>query len=237
MKKTPIAKFESVIDSAFDKAKAGAELLIENELSLIKCILIKHETAVLEVMKELHDRATAAEAKCAELDRKLWATEESSANQYNRAEVAESRLEAEKIVRRQDINVLVSNLRASQERCSELGRKLKDVAEGYWPSYTKFMELKLTREEESKNAALANMVEAKDIANEAAKLTKQWQQRAEAAEADHKEVVAWAADMLVYLDVESESLPESEYKIYEEGYDKTVAGLTDALRALKEVKS
>ncbi len=32
MKKTPIAKFESVIDNAFDKAKAGAELLIENEL-------------------------------------------------------------------------------------------------------------------------------------------------------------------------------------------------------------
>lgn len=91
MKITPISKFESVIDSAFDKAKAGAELLIENELSLIKCILIKHETAVLEVMKELHDRATAAEAKCVE-----WLKENGRGGWIddlrNRAEAAESAL-------------------------------------------------------------------------------------------------------------------------------------------------
>lgn len=44
--------------------------------------------------------------------------------------------------------------------------------------------------------------------------------------------VDWARDLLVLLDVEVESLPEDEYKIYEDSYDKTISGLTGAIRAL-----
>lgn len=58
----------------------------------------------------------------------------------------------------------------------------------------------------------------------------QYRERAKAAEQRCAQIEAWANDLLVYLDVEVESLPENEYKIYEEGYDKTIAGLQAALR-------
>jgi hypothetical protein len=43
---------------------------------------------------------------------------------------------------------------------------------------------------------------------------------------------ALGADLIVLLDVEVESLPENEYKIYEEAYDKTLEEFTQAIRAL-----
>jgi len=59
---------EKQIVLAVDKIEACAEVMIETPLHMIKCILMKHEKAVLEVMKELHERAKAAEAKCAALE-------------------------------------------------------------------------------------------------------------------------------------------------------------------------
>jgi hypothetical protein len=38
-----------------DQVSAAANVMIETPLELIKCILLKHETAVIEVMKELHE--------------------------------------------------------------------------------------------------------------------------------------------------------------------------------------
>lgn len=54
MKKLPAAQTKS-ITNAKDQVKAAANVMIETPLELIKCILLKHETAVIEVMKELHD--------------------------------------------------------------------------------------------------------------------------------------------------------------------------------------
>lgn len=50
-----------------------------------------------------------------------------------------------------------------------------------------------------------------------------------------KSVIDWARDLLVYLNVDVESLPENEYNIYEEGYDKTVAGLEATIAAAESV--
>jgi len=54
MKKLTAAQTKS-ITNAKDQVKAAANVMIETPLELIKCILLKHETAVIEVMKELHD--------------------------------------------------------------------------------------------------------------------------------------------------------------------------------------
>lgn len=54
MKELTAAQTKSIIN-AKDRVKAAANVMIETPLELIKCILLKHETAVIEVMKELHD--------------------------------------------------------------------------------------------------------------------------------------------------------------------------------------
>ena len=54
MKELTAAQTKS-ITNAKDQVKAAANVMIETPLELIKCILLKHETAVIEVMKELHD--------------------------------------------------------------------------------------------------------------------------------------------------------------------------------------
>ena len=51
--------------SAEDKIAAGAELMIETPMHLIRCILLKHEKAVLEVAKELYDGREDAIRRCA----------------------------------------------------------------------------------------------------------------------------------------------------------------------------
>lgn len=51
-----MAKFNKKnVENAPDKIKAGAEEMIKAPMWLIEQILLKHEKAVLEVMKELHD--------------------------------------------------------------------------------------------------------------------------------------------------------------------------------------
>ena len=44
-----------------------------------------------------------------------------------------------------------------------------------------------------------------------------------------QDVAQWATEMLIYLDIDYNDLPPDEFKIYEEGYDKTEAGLRKAL--------
>lgn len=98
--------------------------------------------------------------------------------------------------------------------------------------------------EKTRNRTLVNAAVLSDQRSEAAEerlqstnielnYERQWRkeadQRATDLQARLTEVSAWAADLLVYLDVEVESLPEAEYKIYEEGYDKTIAGLQAAI--------
>jgi hypothetical protein len=54
-----MAKFNKKnVENAPDKIKAGAEEMIKAPMWLIEQILLKHEKAVLEVMKELHDENT-----------------------------------------------------------------------------------------------------------------------------------------------------------------------------------
>jgi hypothetical protein len=48
--------------AADDKIAEGARQMVETPMWFIEKILIKHETAVLEVMKELHDRIHVLEA-------------------------------------------------------------------------------------------------------------------------------------------------------------------------------
>ena len=51
-----MAKFNKKnVENAPDKIKAGAEEMIKAPMWLIEQILLKHEKAVLEVMKEMHD--------------------------------------------------------------------------------------------------------------------------------------------------------------------------------------
>jgi len=51
-----MAKFNKKnVENAPDKIKTGAEEMIKAPMWLIEQILLKHEKAVLEVMKELHD--------------------------------------------------------------------------------------------------------------------------------------------------------------------------------------
>ncbi len=54
MKKLTAAQAKA-ITNAKDQVNAAATVMIETPLELIKCILLKHETAVIEVMKELHE--------------------------------------------------------------------------------------------------------------------------------------------------------------------------------------
>jgi hypothetical protein len=44
------------------KVKAAALAMIETPMGLIKAVLLKHEEAVIEVMRELHQRQQADEA-------------------------------------------------------------------------------------------------------------------------------------------------------------------------------
>ncbi len=53
--KTLTASQAKSITNAKDQVNAAANVMIETPLELIKCILLKHETAVIEVMKELHE--------------------------------------------------------------------------------------------------------------------------------------------------------------------------------------
>ena len=45
-----------------DKVKAAALAMIETPMDLIKAVLLKHEEAVIEVMRELHQQQQADEA-------------------------------------------------------------------------------------------------------------------------------------------------------------------------------
>ena len=89
---------EKKILSAKDKITAGVELMVETPLHFIKCILMKHEKAALEVMKELHERAEKTEAELAEAKRENEEARDihnSNMNRYaERAEAAESRCSA-----------------------------------------------------------------------------------------------------------------------------------------------
>lgn len=51
------------VEKAPDKIKAGAEEMIKAPMWLIEQILLKHENAVLEVIKELHDENAALKEK------------------------------------------------------------------------------------------------------------------------------------------------------------------------------
>lgn len=73
MKKLTAAQTKP-ITNAKDQVKAAANVMIETPLELIKCILLKHETAVIEVMKELHDEKMRLQQQRDELVAalKLW---------------------------------------------------------------------------------------------------------------------------------------------------------------------
>ena len=45
-----------------DKVKAAALAMIETPMDLIKAVLLKHEEAVIEVMRELHQQQQAKDA-------------------------------------------------------------------------------------------------------------------------------------------------------------------------------
>ncbi len=89
------------------------------------------------------------------------------------------------------------------------------------------LEAQLETERKAREEAERQIVEW--LESEPTRSLRLMKDRAEAAKRKLAEVEAWARDLLVYLDVEVESLPENEYKIYEEGYDKTITGLTAAL--------
>lgn len=72
-----VAKFNKKnVENAPDKIKAGAEEMIKAPMWLIEQILLKHEKAVLEVMKELHDEKAKLEARIVQLEQTQPLTEE-----------------------------------------------------------------------------------------------------------------------------------------------------------------
>ena len=124
---------EKKILSAADKITAGVELMVETPLHFIKCILMKHEKAALEVMKELHERAEKAEAELAEAKRENEEARDihnSNMNRYaERAEAAVSRkLERELIAAAERVRVLEAALQKIEQRAynEEPAEELED---------------------------------------------------------------------------------------------------------------
>lgn len=74
MKKLTAAQTKS-ITNAKDQVSAAANVMIETPLELIKCILLKHETAVIEVMKELHEEKMRLQQVCRDAY-EVWAGSE-----------------------------------------------------------------------------------------------------------------------------------------------------------------
>ena len=60
----PLSKFhqEAIIkaQNAADQNRAAAMAMIEKPIEMIKAIMLKHELAVIEVMRELHESREAA---------------------------------------------------------------------------------------------------------------------------------------------------------------------------------